>query len=230
MLGRFNVYRYDGPVWSLVHEMRISLIFPLLLMLGRRLKPWSTLATAASCTVLSSLSLRFLETGLPGPVRATAWSLTLSYCGTFLLGSALAQRRERYSNALGKAPLSTRLALLGLGLALYLYPPTAVDGVDISDFAIGCGGLILLTFCSQHGGKLTQWLRTAPMQFLGRMSYSIYLVHLPVLLVLAYTFHRHGPVTFLVPFFVLTILLATCVYYSVEVPSIRLGRKVGSAR
>ncbi len=230
MVGRFNVYRYDGPVWSLVHEMRISIIFPLLLILSRRLKTWSTLATAAACTLLSSLSLRFLETGLPGSVRATAWSLTLSYCGTFLLGSALAQRREQYSRALGKAPLSTRLALLGAGLLLYLYPPSAMYGIDVSDFAISCGGLILLTFCLQHGSKTTEWLRTAPMQFLGRISYSVYLVHSPVLLVLAYTFYRHSPATFLLPFLALTILLATCIYYSVEVPSIKLGRKVGVAR
>lgn len=228
MIGRFDVYLYDGPVWSLVHEMRISIVFPLILLAGRRLKVWSTVTVAAACTVLSSLSLMFLETGLPGPVRATAWSLTLSYCGTFLLGSALARRREYYSRALGKAQLTTKLGLLALGFALYLYPPSAIYGLDVSDFVTSCGGLILLTFCLQHGGRVTQWLRTAPMQFLGRISYSVYLVHAPVLLVLAYTLYGHSPAVFLLPFLALSILLATGVYYTVERWSIALGRKVGS--
>ncbi len=230
MIGRYDVYRYDPPVWSLVHEMRISILFPLIMVAARRLQMRSALATAAACTVLSSLSLRFLETGLPGAVRATALSLTLSYCGTFLLGSALAHRREQYARALAGARLTTRLGLLALGFGLYLYPPSSVCGVDISDFVTSCGGLLLLTYCLQHGGKATHWLRTAPMQFLGRISYSIYLVHLPVLLVLAYSLYGHSPAWFLLPFLAGSVAIAACVYYSVEVPSIALGRMVGAAR
>ena len=66
------------------------------------------------------------------------------------------------------------------------------------------------------------------MQFLGRISYSVYLVHAPVLLVLAYTLYGHSPAVFLLPFLALSILLATGVYYTVERWSIALGRKVGS--
>lgn len=228
MIGRFDVYRYDPPVWSLVHEMRISIVFPLILLVSRRLRAWSVLGVAALCTVLSSLSLKYVETGLPSAVSVTAWSLTLSYCGTFLLGSALAHRREQLVQALGKARLTTRLGLLALGFALYLYPVQSVYGIAVGDFVTSCGGLLLLTYCLQHGGGVTHWLRTAPMQFLGRISYSIYLVHLPVLLVLAYLLYGHNPVWFLLPFLLISLLLATGVYYSVEVPSIALGRVLGA--
>ena len=47
MLGRLNVWRYDGPAWSLVHEMRISLIFPLLLFCALRLRVLATFLFAA---------------------------------------------------------------------------------------------------------------------------------------------------------------------------------------
>ena len=230
VIGRFDVYRYDVPFWSLVHEMRISLIFPAVLWVAKRMRLGMTFVVAAACTLVSTLSLKYLETGMPGSVRVTAWSFTLSYCGTFLLGAALARRHERYAKLLAGLSLAKKAALLAAALVLYLYPPPAVDGIDLGDFVSSCGGVVLLTFCLHHSGYAARWLRRAPWQFLGRISYSLYLVHYPILLALAHTFYGRFALPWLMlPFLVLALGVATAMYALVEAPSITLGRKASAS-
>ena len=36
LVGKYNTDAYNGVIWSLVHEMRISIIFPLILMICLR--------------------------------------------------------------------------------------------------------------------------------------------------------------------------------------------------
>ena len=44
MAGTTGTIKLDGPIWSLFHEMRISLIFPLILLMLKRFRAASMLA------------------------------------------------------------------------------------------------------------------------------------------------------------------------------------------
>lgn len=228
MLARFDIFRYDGPVWSLVHEARISLLFPLIAFAAMRLRAFATLGVALGCAVLSSFSMVYLEGGLSGQVQMTAWSLTLGYCGIFLLGSALARRHQACAQLLDRLPRVGRATLGIAALVLYLYPGATWGALNLADFWIACAGLVLLAFCLRRQGLPARLLRMRPMQWIGKVSYSLYLVHLPVLLVLSTVCYGRVPLPAVMALYaVFSLLFAVALHHLVEVPCIALGRRIG---
>lgn len=228
LLGRFDVYRYDGPVWSLVHEARMSLLFPVVALLTRRLRSAAVLAVAAGCAVLSSFSLYYLETSPSGPVRLTAWSLTLSYFGIFLLGSALARHRAVCLDLLDRLPKAARALLFVSALLMYLYPRASWRMIDLDDLWVACAGVVLLAFCLRRQGLPARLLRMRAMQWLGKLSYSLYLIHVPVLLLLCSLLYRRLSLGWVLVAYLATSLVgATVLHRLVEVPCITIGRRVG---
>lgn len=230
MLGRFDIFRYDGPVWSLVHEARISLLFPLIAFAALRLRAAAVLGVAFGCAVLSSLAMVHAEGSLSGEVRMTAWSLTLGYCGIFLLGSALARRHSICVHWLDRLPRYGRAALFAAALVLYLYPHATWGALDLTDLWVACAGLLLLAFCLRRQGSAARLLRKRPVRWIGTVSYSLYLVHLPVLLVLSTLCYGRLALPWVMVMYVVTsLLVATALHHLVEVPCIALGRWIGRA-
>lgn len=227
MLGRLDVYRYDGPIWSLVHEMRISLVFPLIVFCALRLRVASTVVAAAACTFLASVSLARLENNLSDEVHTMAWSYTLSFCGIFLLGAGLARHYDAYTRAIDRLHVSLRTALFFGAMLVYLYPVPPWHSINMGDFSIACGGLVLLTFALRQHGLVARLLRLQAMQFLGTISYSLYLLHFPILTLMSpLAAARFSFGWLLVPFLAASILAAVVMYHLVEMPSMRLGRRV----
>jgi peptidoglycan/LPS O-acetylase OafA/YrhL len=84
------------------------------------------------------------------------------------------------------------------------------------------------------------WLRVRHpfVAWLGRISYSIYLFHLVVMIPIAVLVaaESHGAwrgwpvVVYLIPALLLTIVVSTMVYYSVELPAINLGKRLAGRR
>jgi peptidoglycan/LPS O-acetylase OafA/YrhL len=84
------------------------------------------------------------------------------------------------------------------------------------------------------------WLRVRNpfVAWLGRISYSIYLFHLVVMIPLAVwvAAESHGAwrgwpvVVYLIPALLLTIVVSAIVYYSVELPAINLGKRLAGRR
>ena len=84
------------------------------------------------------------------------------------------------------------------------------------------------------------WLRvrTRPIAWLGRISYSIYLFHLVVVTPLVCWVALEGNATlrgwptvcYLIPTLLLTILVSAAVYYAVELPAIACGKRLAGAR
>lgn len=228
MLGRFDIFRYDGPVWSLVHEARISLVFPVIAFLAQRLRALAALGIALGCAVISSLGMVYVESSLNGQARMTAWSLTLGYCGIFLLGAAMARRHGACVQWLDRLPRVGRAALFAATLLLYLYPQASWKALDLGDLWTACVGLLLLAFCLRRQGLPARVLRTKPVQWVGGISYSLYLVHLPVLLVLSAVCYNRLSVPWVMTLYVVgSLLVAAGLHYLVEVPCIALGRRIG---
>ncbi len=121
--------------------------------------------------------------------------------------------------------------LVGWGPAL----PASVIGAHatsawftaLADVAILGGAVLVLVLILVLPGSARP-LEARPVQWLGRHSYSLYLVHEP--LVVAIAFAAGGWHAWLLPVVVVAALALAAAFHAVaEVPSIRLSRRVGGA-
>lgn len=97
--------------------------------------------------------------------------------------------------------------------------------------SVGCAAILLSAFASN---RIQRFLSLKPVVFLGKISYSVYLVQFIVIMcLLPVAIHwlngcgigQHWilfPLTFVISIGA-TLLASVCSYYSVEMPSIRLG-------
>jgi peptidoglycan/LPS O-acetylase OafA/YrhL len=94
--------------------------------------------------------------------------------------------------------------------------------VDIAAVTVGSAGFLVL---AMSAGAFSAALRTSVLQFLGRISYSLYLVHAIVLLAALSLLYNHIPVWVILPMvWTASLALATLSERYIERPSITLGR------
>ena len=220
--------RLDGPIWSLIVEMRVSIIFPLLAMTAMRFR-WLgvaaafvlTLACAKARTVLGETSALTADSPA-GAVLFTAYYLLM-----FLLGATLAAQMSRIKDQLQKAPLAAHVAGFGalaatfLALTYLTQPYLYRTAKDI--------------FCGVLAGCVIAWVVSFPrlqgalsvkgLLWLGEISYSFYLIHLPVLMALVYLLYPVAPLWLIVSIALpLMLLSGHLMHRAVERPSLSLGR------
>jgi peptidoglycan/LPS O-acetylase OafA/YrhL len=178
MTGGHNTF--DNAVWSLNHEMRLSLIFPWLLIPVLRFGVLGAVPLAIGLYGLAGVITHFAGWhGAPAEVAAT-----LRFATFFVLGALLATWTEAIR---GMAP---RHASLWGWLALAAGLLTLWAVVEPAGMAIGSGLIILAVTLPGAIGRTLG--RPAP-RALGRISYSLYLVHLPVILSAVCLLHDRLP-------------------------------------
>ena len=221
----FPTRDFNPVLWSLVHEMRVSLLFPALAVLVLWQRRWwlTVAATIAVAYVASRL--------MPSGSDAASYWRTAEYLQFFVAGIVLARYRTVVIDRARAATASARLALAVGSLLLYTSPwwwPNAgnVHGqfVDLEAVLLGAVGFLVLAISAPRAGAV---LRTRPMQYLGRISYSLFLVHAIVLSTLLQLFYGRLPLpVLLVALWPLALGLATLGERYVERPSVALGRRL----
>jgi peptidoglycan/LPS O-acetylase OafA/YrhL len=163
-LGGFDEFTWNGPSWSISTEFYTYLLFGLAAVLSRRRYP----VVAALLVVGAGLALAW-NAGQPEP-RSTIQGAGLLQCvQEFFLGTLIYQLHRRWpAPSAWLEPLA--LALVGL-VFFNLVPFYATPFVF---------GLFVYTYASERG-VLSRAFRIRPLLWLGLTSYSIYLVHYPVL-------------------------------------------------
>jgi peptidoglycan/LPS O-acetylase OafA/YrhL len=220
-----NSDQLDPPMWSLVYEMRISLFFPLIILManGRR----GIIADIVLMAVTYAICL-FLS-GLHHKVG-------LIYVPHFMLGAMCAKHFHtlRWQLAgmsrIGKAIwLAVALVFYETAAMSHKYPAVNVQVDFIINQLVGLGaaGLIL---ASASFVKIEAFLKRSMFQFIGRTSYSFYLVHIMLLFApgpLIYRATRSYAITWLS-----TLALAygvSCLIFEfVEVPMIKQGNRISN--
>lgn len=159
-----------NPVlWSLVHEWRLTLLMPLVLLFRGR--AWWLLALAAAAMALGIMGGALEDRVMLGPKLHSTVAATLYFAPGIATGAALALA--------GPLPALTRGQRLAAGTGAL-----ALAGMQ-SDVAIyAASALLILLAVQQADGWLRPVLRRRPLVWLGRVSFSLYLVHLPVLMAL----------------------------------------------
>ncbi len=210
MRGRQTDMRLDPVMWSLVHELRVSIVLPAIFLAIR----WIGAAETVAASVLISLTA---SVGMADSVSGD-WQATAHFLWMFAAGSALSYHREDVMRLLRRCTRRTTLSLWALTLMLLIVPFDRVW----ADFLIGSGAALLICLCLNRGWT-TEALSVPALLWLGRVSYSLYLVHLPLLIFAA----TCGLTAWgLAPIFVLTLVLAELTYRSLEQPSHRIGVRI----
>jgi peptidoglycan/LPS O-acetylase OafA/YrhL len=161
------------------------------------------------------------------------------YYVSFIIGVMLARFGDTFSARLGQSGRLMKTLILFLGLALYqVFEPARATfheglfcqcGWIVS--SIGCAVVLLSVFSSPW---LQQWLSSKPMIFLGRVSYSVYLLQVIIILCLLPPLIRllnvwgvvNRPALFtltLLASVTVTVGCAALMYRWIEVPAIDLG-------
>ena len=215
----------DDPMWSLVHEMRVSLIFPVLA--GLTLRDWRVMlvgtmagslicARAASLAGWSGIELSFLSTGI--------------YLFLFVAGIAIAREMPTLRRHLAGLPASATVGLwiAALGGVCLCPVQTAVVRRTPDDLALLASGLsaaVIVLLCAVEGRAFQALVGRLP-SYLGRISYSLYLLHVVVLVAIIRSLHGLLPLPVLIVLgIVLSIGLADLCQRYVEVPTTELGRE-----
>jgi|SRR5579859_729838 len=203
----------DNVIWSLVHEVRISIIFPLIALCVRRHWPATIIATLA----MTVFARRYdLSAGSTFDLVATSQYVFLFAAGATLASKAATLQRW------GEQPSGWWFGAATLAIGAVLISQT----LTISAIATSIGAVCLVAASFAHP-PTRRALSVAPLIWLGRVSYSLYLIHLLILLVLVHGLHGIVPVPVLIILVLpVSLFLAEPVYRFVELPSIQLGRNL----
>ena len=221
----------DLVTWSLVHEMRISLLFPLILLSVRRAAgvalPGYAMVSVA-CTVWlhatsGNVAYGFVEETFPQTLAVTGYFLIFFACGAWL-----AIERERVTAWLRTSSLTTRKGLLVIALAFFLKGDHGPEEwiTSLVDYAHLAAALLMLSLILGTE-PFERALSGSTLRWLGRISYSLYLVHLPVLYVVGQTLGLNEPLRAVGAVVVLSLGFAQILANLVEFPCIALARRAG---
>lgn len=209
----------NAAFWSLRYEVEMSIIFPLLLLALRVVPPgW---ALGLSAVLFVGASTRGDESAL---------YLTLKYGALFAIGGVLGRSisgtRQRWQ---GISPLS-RVALLLAALFLYFgYGDWAMAKLHMSlpdDVLVALGACGMLV-CAMHLSPLRRLLHSTVPEYLGRISYSMYLIHGTVLFAVLNLLYGKVPNSLLIAvYLVATLVLSHLFCILVEEPSLRAGKTI----
>jgi peptidoglycan/LPS O-acetylase OafA/YrhL len=217
-IGNYNYAEFNTAFWSLVYEMRISIIYPLLFLAANRLR------------LRYSLLVVILLTIVGAEMSGSQTLITLEYAGTFLIGILLAKHRTDLTRIYRRISVWQRVVFAVAALLLYneghllsAYGP--IWHLGSMPVILGAAGFIIIGLNSAAASNV---LHSAVPAFLGRISYSLYLVHGTVLFALAAMLRgKVSPPAFLLLYLPTAIFLSWGFYYVVEAPFTRASRNVG---
>lgn len=165
----------NGAFWSIAVEWQIYFLFPALLLLRRRCGVVLQLLTVLAVVVVGYYFADLL------PLGRKFLDLTPQYIVLFVLGSAAAQLLS-HAAARWAAAAAAVLGTAFIGLCLALGPVPVTGAYFWVDMLVGCATACLLA--AMHAGRATLARRVLSVPLLlwtGQFSYSIYLVHAPVI-------------------------------------------------
>lgn len=232
----------DTSIWSLGVEMRLSLVLPVFAILGARLPLWRGVVAAVLLTGVARYAF-----SLGGWDSNTLHSL--SYAPAFLAGAIMAAHRNRIAAA--AARLSRPALTLALAAAVFLYtwrwqfaawwnpelvrvltgrlwpsPPSRVAGL-LSDLMPVAGAVIFIALAI-GSAPVRHALERPWAAWLGRVSFSLYLVHPVVLMVMVHALGPILPIPLVAALAVpAAVPVGVAVYRYIERPSHQLARTTG---
>jgi peptidoglycan/LPS O-acetylase OafA/YrhL len=209
------------PMWSLTFEMRVSLFFPLIILLLRPRR--SITLDVALLVAVYAISFAIFP-----------FSSTFDFVPFFILGAICAKYFQPIRTRLSSLSLPAKVAWVVVSLFVYgsrplfelnSIAPATRDFLINQVVGLGGAGLIL---AAGSMGRVDTFLRARVCQFAGRISYSFYLIHFPILIAIAplIYFATHSMIATAVASFLISCVSAELLYRFVEMPGMRAGARI----
>lgn len=237
VLGIVNVHTeaLNNAYWSLVHEMRISILFPFIVLLLRKIR-WHY-------TVLISLTLFGVTviTDIVGFQTSTEMNTTylhsFHYLSIFIYGMLLAKHRSAIVNGFQALKGRFKYSIFAISLVCYNSSYAVIKvlyklGITVlferilreQIIAIGVIGFVIIALSSRRIGNA---LQTPIPLFLGNISYSLYLYHIVVFMSLMRGLMEYISLPYLLLLsLVVSIVVAYIAWITIEKPTIAIGRRI----
>lgn len=230
-MGFHPFINWNVPAWSISTEWWMYVLFPVVFLGFRNLHLWKLivifLAIVAGYLAVFYLLYPLSKAASPFPSSLDN-SLDVTYDYGFIrcffgfvLGMWLYELyRRRWLETILRSDLLFPVTVLVVWLLMHYAMP---DYLVVFCFA----ALLLMTV--YNAGRVNQLLSTRPLLFLGDISYSIYLLHAPILFIGLDLAHIYAPgfifdsspwqATFYIVLFLLILVgLSVLSYYAVELP------------
>ncbi len=173
---RSPVTAFNAVTWSLFYEMSFYLAFPVLVLLALHATPRHAWWVPAA--------------GIALPLLAVAFGAdTLVLCWALLFGGVALAQGASLQWSLARLPTAGVLALyfaITTSALFDLLPPWAAIA------AFGCVAVALLAKCLAPGNLIANGLAWPPLVALGRVSYSFYLLHWMIVVLVARGLTTHA--------------------------------------
>ena len=216
MVGDFDTKPIDFVVWSLVIEMRISLVFPLIFWAVECSRPIATLVASVLIGAVSILAQHRFGSS------SVSMIATFGYQPFFVIGALMSKYESQIERQYVQIPAVGQAGLFLIALTFYC------GGLRISatySTMLGASWIIVVALCSSDARRV---LDNPLIQRLGRISYSLYLCHAVVLLSFINFCYPRLPFSIIALVSLPAIIISSALLYRfVEQPAIALSRIVG---
>ena len=230
----------DGVTHTLIWEIRVSLLFPLLIVpISRWGVRGAFVVWGFLLAIVVGMQLLYGNIGSMGDLldgfkhqglaRAMAIELqwTAYYAWLFVCGSLIAARLNEIRLFFSRAGYWLSFVLLIAGLLIVQGHWSQWHAVQ--EFMVAVGSVLILSAALAPGSIETMLLRRFP-RYLGKISFSLYLVHVPVILALTIITHGALSLPILIAIVVpVSIALAAVFDRFVTAPSADLGHQLSRA-
>jgi peptidoglycan/LPS O-acetylase OafA/YrhL len=203
-------------LWSLAAEEQFYLVWPLVLIVvgGRRRLLLALLVAGIAVTTARQFQLAMLGDD-PRRILFAPDTRSVSILAGCMLALLMARRPLHVARLV---PAS--LVFLAGGVVIFGVERVSLSGPPSALFALAC--VVVIAHALDGRSTFARVLSIAPMVFLGRISYGLYLWHQPIFVWLG-TYGGWSALDLVaVP---LAILVATASYYVVERPFLRLKHR-----
>ena len=216
----------NEAAWSLVWEARVALVLPLLIVAAAR---WGNRALPplfALLLVCARLANHAVSHWAPPGLSAVlnAPQDTFRYAELFLFGVAVAVNRDRIAARAALGNGWPGVGLLAVGCVV-CWIPWPVERERL----VGVGAALVLV--SALGSTRVQgWLTRPALLWLGRQSYSLYLVHVPLIMVAVIAFGGAVPLAAFLLIAPAIVAAAELFRVRVERPAVRMAQNATGYR
>lgn len=170
---------WNGPAWSIGAEFCVYFLFGALLLVARR-------GLVSICVVLTAAALAFIFLRAPDLMNTT-WDYGVVRCvAGFSAGVVAYHCYERFDVSTPLKSTMIECTALVFVISFVIGAGSGPDHVFVISLAAPVMFGVAVVAFAREGGLLSVILRARPFRALGRFSFSIYLIHQPLLVMACY--------------------------------------------